>query len=301
VDSLLVISLRDEIMTRFEVGIPIDDLLDDQTVAGLAALISARHPGTDQVPDQTAGDQSPIGSGSTLTRLKGDPGGNVVFFVTADALTPMAMMPLAKAMQLDRPVYSLHTPGLETDESPPENIEALADRYLADMRLIQPAGPYTLVGRCAGGVAAFEIALRLQEIDEQIRNLILLESLPPPVPESMDGEQAATAQWYRERQHQIHDEIAHRLAVLPTRVSRRFRAVQQTIDKAVAAYVPKEVFYGDLVLCRSNMYSHPFQQAWQTLIVGGLRTLDVPGNHVTMFDKPIVASLGAILGRVLGH
>ena len=55
----------------------------------------------------------------------------------------------------------------------------MAARYLADVREVQPAGPYLLGGWSYGGVVAFEMARQLEAAGQEIALLALLDSELP--------------------------------------------------------------------------------------------------------------------------
>lgn len=61
---------------------------------------------------------------------------------------------------------------------PPNGVEALAAHYLADMRRVQPVGPYHLVGHSRGGVIAWEMARQLGESGAEVGLLCLIDTLP---------------------------------------------------------------------------------------------------------------------------
>jgi amino acid adenylation domain-containing protein len=67
----------------------------------------------------------------------------------------------------DQPVYGIQSPGLDGSEQPPERVEEMALRYIRILRKKQPRGPYYLLGYCAGGAIAYEMACRLEEAGER--------------------------------------------------------------------------------------------------------------------------------------
>ncbi len=95
-------------------------------------------------------------------------GGGYVFFYRA----------LAARLEHARPVYAIRaeTPadGGGAPFTQAESIEAVAARYVAEVRSVQPEGPYTLGGACIGGVIAFEMAQQLQASGEEIAGPLLL-------------------------------------------------------------------------------------------------------------------------------
>jgi aspartate racemase len=54
-------------------------------------------------------------------------------------------------------------------------VEEIAHLYLAEMRTVQPNGPYFIGGYCFGGSVAWEIAQRLKRDGEAVKLLALLE------------------------------------------------------------------------------------------------------------------------------
>jgi pimeloyl-ACP methyl ester carboxylesterase len=57
----------------------------------------------------------------------------------------------------------------------------MAAHYAAEIRRLQPRGPYSLIGYSFGGLIAFEVAARLGEEDDQA-DLVLLDTAAPPGP-----------------------------------------------------------------------------------------------------------------------
>ncbi|WP_435827914.1 amino acid adenylation domain-containing protein [Nocardia fluminea] len=78
----------------------------------------------------------------------------------------------------DQPVVGIQSPALSDPEFRPASAEALIDRYLAEIRGVQPHGPYQLLGWSLGGVLAQAVATRLQAEGETVASLTMLDSLP---------------------------------------------------------------------------------------------------------------------------
>jgi pimeloyl-ACP methyl ester carboxylesterase len=102
--------------------------------------------------------------------------GTPVFLLHAQMGVPWVYRPLADALRLTRPILAASAPELDWERDVLSLDELVID-YLAEIRRIQPRGPYTLVGHSFGGVLAFEIALRLQR-DGQDAEVILLDATP---------------------------------------------------------------------------------------------------------------------------
>jgi amino acid adenylation domain-containing protein len=61
-------------------------------------------------------------------------------------------------------------------EHPDTFIQSLAAQYIAEIRTIQPSGPYVIGGFCFGGLIALEIAQQLQAQKQKVALLILVET-----------------------------------------------------------------------------------------------------------------------------
>jgi thioesterase domain-containing protein len=70
----------------------------------------------------------------------------------------MAFGAMARRLKTREPVYGLEFPGLDGLGTPAETVEAMAKSFLGQVRRIQPAGPYRLLGYSFGGLVAFELA-----------------------------------------------------------------------------------------------------------------------------------------------
>jgi pimeloyl-ACP methyl ester carboxylesterase len=83
---------------------------------------------------------------------------------------------IAMRLQKDRPVYgvSYAYDGFRRSEMP-QTIEEYAAICLADIRQIQPHGPYYICGYSVGGMIAYEIANQLVQAGEQVAHLTLVE------------------------------------------------------------------------------------------------------------------------------
>ena len=68
---------------------------------------------------------------------------------------------LARHLAEDQPLFGLQPPGLDGALEPLTRVEELAAYLAQEIRAFQPVGPYAIVGFCAGGTIAFELARQL--------------------------------------------------------------------------------------------------------------------------------------------
>lgn len=143
--------------------LPLSTLLTHPTIAALAEGIEAE-PGTESndrplvVPLRSEGGRVP------LFAIHGG-GGEILYYKA-----------LADRLDEDQPMYAIEPVGLDRVTAPLETVPDMADRYLAEVRAIQPNGPYRLVGFCFGGNVALEMAARLERDGEEVDRLIVIDS-----------------------------------------------------------------------------------------------------------------------------
>ncbi len=99
----------------------------------------------------------------------------------------------------DQPIYHLQS-GYFDVESPSTHIRELAKRYLRDIRVIQPEGPYYLAGSCLDGYVAYEIGQQLLQAGEEVGLLMLVERDGPDA--IYRRYQAIRGTYYRIRAHE---------------------------------------------------------------------------------------------------
>jgi len=159
--------------------LPLAPVFCAPTVERLAALLrdgTATRRWSSLVPIQSAGARRPV------------------FGVHGGAGTILLYQPLADRLGPDQPFYGLQAAGLYGGDAPDTTIEAMATRYVAELRSVQPRGPYSLAGYCFGAIIAFEMGRALRRLGETV-NLVAMINGPSP----------ACAGYYRDR-GQLDDE-----------------------------------------------------------------------------------------------
>ena len=83
---------------------------------------------------------------------------------------------LATKLPADQPVYGLQAIGLDGQTPPLQRVEDMARRYVAEIRQVQPEGPYHLAGGSMGGIIAFEMAQQLIAAGQKVAFLGLIDT-----------------------------------------------------------------------------------------------------------------------------
>jgi len=90
---------------------------------------------------------------------------------------------LAPLLGPDQPVYGLRARGLGGKSEPLSRIEDMAAAYLREIAMVQPHGPYIIIGRCSGSRVAYEMAQQLTRSGEALALLCVIDpgSIPAPM------------------------------------------------------------------------------------------------------------------------
>jgi thioesterase domain-containing protein len=178
--SLLAVRLMARIRGRLGVELPVSVLFQGATVEHLAGALR-RSPGASLRPRLV-----PIQSGGTRRPLFCvHPAGGQVF----------CYLELARLLGPEQPFYGLQSPEPSPGDRDNLRLEDMASRYLAEIRSVQPVGPYLLGGWSLGGVIAFEMARQLRERGEEVALLALLDSMPS-LPAAEPPDEADLISWF---------------------------------------------------------------------------------------------------------
>jgi thioesterase domain-containing protein len=149
-------------------------IFDHPTVAELAAYIRERHP--EIVWSETGPAVRPrlSGRGALVPLQTGAPGRRPLFCIHSVGGEIVAYRELARGLGADQPVW-----GLQTPDPPIETIEEMAARYVADVRTVQPEGPYWLAGWSMGAAVIYEMARQWELAGERTAILAVIDAVSP--------------------------------------------------------------------------------------------------------------------------
>jgi thioesterase domain-containing protein/acyl carrier protein len=82
---------------------------------------------------------------------------------------------IARLLGTDYSFYGLRTPVEDAAAEDDLTIENIAADCLGEIQAVQPHGPYSFIGECAGGLVAFETARQLQDLGETVALLALFD------------------------------------------------------------------------------------------------------------------------------
>src|SRR6185436_11073301 len=85
---------------------------------------------------------------------------------------------LLRHIDTARPIYGVQARGFHDGDRLPDSVGEMVADYLAEIRRVQPEGPYHLVGWSFGGEVAYALATALRSAGEAVDLLCLIDTGP---------------------------------------------------------------------------------------------------------------------------
>jgi amino acid adenylation domain-containing protein len=158
-NSLLSVNVVTEVRNHFNTDLPFTAMFQYPTIEELAKTIMSggKQPSWySLVPVQVQGSRPPLFSIHTIT-----------------------LQDLPRHLGKDQPLYFLRYGMSAENSNNPVRLpllEDLASHYIKEMQLVQPNGPYYLIGFSFGGLIAYEMAYQLVKSGHQVKLVGLLDT-----------------------------------------------------------------------------------------------------------------------------
>jgi acyl transferase domain-containing protein/non-ribosomal peptide synthetase component F/thioesterase domain-containing protein/acyl carrier protein len=162
-DSLLALHLVDAMEREFGRPVPLESVLASTTIERLAELVT-----------QSQAEQA---SASSVAVPLGGSGPAILFLIHPLAGTVLCYRGLGERLRAT--VYGLQTPSLVEDPDQPFTFEDLAERYVREIKSVQPSGPYLVGGYSMGGALAYEVSRRMVTDGDEVAWTGLIDGCPP--------------------------------------------------------------------------------------------------------------------------
>ncbi len=323
-NSLTALRLFAEIKKTFQKDLPLATLIQAPTVSRLADALRQEDdsmPSRSLVPIQAQGSKPPFFC------IHGG-GGHVLFYYD-----------MARRLGDDQPFYGLQAQGMDGKSPRHTRLEDMAAHYIAEMKTMQPTGPYYLGGVSLGGVIAYEIAQQLTSSGETVALLAMFEGLHPDFPQDRPGvpgwarrlmnlyrtvEHHAGSVWMlergkkwpylREKAIKAREETWEAVVLESKKIMGRvYAGTGKTVPPALEEvqshsylawrnYKPAP-YAGPITLFRAK--NQPLgivpdpTLGWRPFAAGGIEIHDVPGYHAAIVSEPRVRYLVAKLRPLL--
>ncbi len=203
---------------------------------------------------------------------------------------------IAKYFDIDRPLYGIQDPGIESDGFLFHNLEEMADYYLSCIKDVQPNGPYIIGGASFGATVAVEICRKLQK--EEVLAIPVLDGwavYPDDLrndnyfKESMQKQQNDWKVKFCAYNYTEFEKIFQRQQYL---LSLLFKYQMKKIDHKIFVFKCKEIMS---IFSEINSYDNNWSKYTKYMPY----IINVDGNHETMFQEPYVKNLSSRLSEIL--
>jgi amino acid adenylation domain-containing protein len=173
--SLAAARLIARLRSELRMELPLRCIFIDPTIASLSSHIAydpvvRSYRYTSEIPKWSClVPAQPLGSRTPLFFVAG--------YQSADD-TLLVLSRLIPQLGRDQPVFGFRPRWIEGGAEY-TSVEEMARECLAELRAVQPKGPYLLGGHCLGGIAALEIARLLKAEGEEVRLVFLVDTERP--------------------------------------------------------------------------------------------------------------------------
>ncbi|MQY21752.1 non-ribosomal peptide synthetase [Nocardia macrotermitis] len=309
-NSLKSVQVVTELKKELDYEFPISWMLSDPTPADLARRLEAAMRSGRAAAESASGFDVllPIRTSGTRPPL---------FCIHPASGLSWCYHTLGEHLSADRPIYGIQAPQIGGEVPGPNSIGDIARRYFAEIRAVQPHGPYHLLGWSLGGLIAHAIAAEMRSAGEQVDLLALLDAEADGIDEAsvstvMAGELIsnlgpvlgidfvrpdATAE---EAAALIRDHLGDGLGIEAETIERLTDAYNSSI-RAASTWQPPTVDT-DLVFFTATRDRRPEaagHRGWQPFIDGYVSNIDIDTAHLSMTDPAAIAQIAEVLNEQL--
>ncbi|MFE3188838.1 amino acid adenylation domain-containing protein [Nocardia sp. NPDC059240] len=297
--------LREDPGTRLTVA----DFFGDATVAGLARRLDTF--GTEANTDLT-------GALGVVLPIRPTGASRPLFCIHPLAGLAWCYAGLSGVLPAGQPILGLQTPALTEPDFAPATLAEIAQRYLAELRAIQPEGPYRLLGWSLGGKLAHHMATMLQQQGDSVELLAILDGYPQ---DDLDEFRDTLGKTFAELgiseavfggddRLELSDTA---LDAVQTALASEFSDVPRDLLRRTAAGAVRtvalehefrpEVYRGTLLFFGAADPAHAVTgrtaAEWAPFVQGEISDHPVPVTHDRMTDAEALARIGGVLTDTL--
>lgn len=197
----------------------------------------------------------------------------------------------------ERSFFGVQSVGVNGEERLVETIPEMATIYIEEMKKVQPQGPYILSGGSMGGMVALEVAAQLRKQGEEIKALVMFDTLGPDLDFKTYG--TAKTSFIIRAKSSLSFKFYKTLNFIKTQFyiirkisvpySLRYFSIEDKNYAALRSYTPG-LYEGGITLIRapkmaSGWYADPYL-GWRKVINGKIDIIEINGEHDNFIEGP---------------
>lgn len=201
---------------------------------------------------------------------------------------------------LDQPVYGFQARWQGSHLEGYSSVGEAAQDFLAELRAVQPEGPYQLWGECLGGVIALEMAQELISQGEEVRLLVMSDTYRPTILRSLAldfvnrwegakyiisliGQIIGGTQPSRKRL--VQDVVRRKLGDDESKTREELNLQFRTeFVRTIYRHRPKKYPGRISLIVNEKQYNRDRSMGWDGVAASGLEIQSTPGDHLTRCD-----------------
>ncbi|WP_162342210.1 non-ribosomal peptide synthetase [Cyclobacterium salsum] len=232
------------------------------------------------IPIQTIGSKSPV------------------FCIHSEFYYETVYSQLTRHLPSEYPVYGILSVSPElVKESVPKNMAEIASLCLAEIKIIQPSGPYRILSYSIGNVVLFELAKQLREEGSEVK-LIMID---PPL--FFDKSRTFGKGGYKKFFTYV-DYLKNPIELVNKLKKRVNKAKNQPVlikdtgllKKYILAYQPKKIDCDTLLITTPREFKHTY--GWEPLL-NIVDREEIMGPHLKLMREPYTGQMNEAIARNL--
>jgi thioesterase domain-containing protein/acyl carrier protein len=180
----------------------------------------------------------------------------------------------------DRPICGLQPEVMEREDASYLTVSEMASDYIAEIRTIQPTGPYFIGGTCFGGLVAQEMGRLLEEHGEHVASLVLID---PPAPHYVRPEMTRWKATKKQIRKVLFTRRRKRIQAGKRERRDRTEHLRQLHDAAAKEHRP-EPSEVPLHILGAKATTPRHEWMWAATAKGGISIEEFPAPHGEMYE-----------------
>lgn len=285
--SISAVEIFGIVNDKFNLNLPLSSIFEAGTIKSLSEMID----------NQIKRNSFELSQLKCLVAIKdGKKNQEAVFCFHGVGGNVLNYYPLAEHVG-ERSFFGVQSVGVNGKDRPVASIPEMARIYIEEIKKVQPQGPYILSGGSMGGMVALEVAAQLTREGEEIKALVMFDTLGPDLDFKTYGtvkvslmtraKSSLSFKFYKTLNFVKTQFYIIRKISIP--YSLRYFSIEDKNYAALRSYSP-DLYEGGITLIRApktarGWYADPYL-GWRKVINGKIDIIEINGKHDNFVEGP---------------